>query len=71
MEEASYKEAPLTGCPVLEGASAFMEFNVVNIFDVGGDHDIVVGELINAVSLREGEVDDSLTLPYIGWSYAG
>lgn len=71
MQEATYTEAPETGCPVLEGASAYMEFRVVEILDIGGDHDIVVGELVNAESLKDGEVDDSLTLPYIGWSYAG
>jgi flavin reductase (DIM6/NTAB) family NADH-FMN oxidoreductase RutF len=71
MKEASYTEAPETGCPVIEGAAAFMEFKVVEIFDAGGDHDVVVGELINAESLKEGEVDDTLSLPHIGWSYAG
>jgi flavin reductase (DIM6/NTAB) family NADH-FMN oxidoreductase RutF len=71
MKEVAYTEAPETGCPVLEGAAAFMEFKVVDILDVGGDHDLVVGELVNAESLKDSEVEDTLSLPHIGWSYAG
>lgn len=71
MKGANYTPSPQTGCPILEGAAAFLECKVVQIVDVGGDHDILVGEVINAEILKPGEVEDSLTLPDLGWSYAG
>ncbi|MGD2162116.1 MAG: flavin reductase family protein [Anaerolineales bacterium] len=71
MADATFEAAPETGCPVLEGAAAVIECEVVEIIDAGGDHDIVVGELINAQVFKEGEVGETLTLPYLGWSYAG
>ena len=57
--------------PVLDGAAAFLECKVVQMVDVGGDHDILVGEVISAEILKPGEVGDTLTLPDLGWSYAG
>jgi flavin reductase (DIM6/NTAB) family NADH-FMN oxidoreductase RutF len=71
MEKVEYTEAPKTGCPVLKEAAAYVEFEVVDIIDVGGDHDIVVGEAVNAGVNKSGEAGDTLTLPHIGWSYAG
>lgn len=71
MEEANYTPGPETGCPILEGAAAYLECEVVDLIDVGGDHDILVGEVINADILKPGEVSDTLTLPDLGWSYAG
>jgi len=71
MEKVKYTKAPETGCPVLKDAAAYVEFEVVDIIDVGGDHDIVVGEAVNAGVNKPGEAGDTLTLPHIGWSYAG
>jgi flavin reductase (DIM6/NTAB) family NADH-FMN oxidoreductase RutF len=71
MVDAKYEPAPETGCPVLEGAAAYVECKVVQIVDVGGDHDLVMGEVVGAGVLKDGEVGDSLTLPDLGWSYAG
>lgn len=71
MQDATYTAGAETGCPKLQGAAAFMECKVVEIVDVGGDHDILVGEVISAEILKEGDVDDTLTLPDLGWSYAG
>lgn len=71
MKDASYSDAPVTGCPVLEGASAYVECRVVQIVDVGGDHDIVVGEVVGGDVLKEIEASEALTLPKLGWSYAG
>ncbi len=71
MTEARFHPAPGTGCPVLEGAAAVIECRVKQILDTGGDHDLVVGEVVGAQVLKPGEVDDSLTLMDIGWSYAG
>ena len=71
MEEANYSPAPETGAPVLQGAAAFIECRVTQIVDVGGDHDIVVGEAINADVMKEGGPPDVLSLTQLGWSYAG
>lgn len=71
MDSAQYRPGPATGCPVLEGAAAYLECRVVNLIDVGGDHDLLIGEVVNAEILKPGEVEDTLTLPHVGWSYAG
>ena len=71
MDEADYSAAPETGVPVLAGAAAFIECKVTRIVDVGGDHDIVVGEAINAEIIKEGAPPDVLSLTELGWSYAG
>jgi flavin reductase (DIM6/NTAB) family NADH-FMN oxidoreductase RutF len=71
MKEANFERAQETGCPVLEGAAAVIECKVVDIVDSGGDHDIVVGEVVGAEIFKAGEVGDTLTLTDLGWSYAG
>jgi flavin reductase (DIM6/NTAB) family NADH-FMN oxidoreductase RutF len=71
METATFTPAPETGCPVLEGAAAFIECKIVAILDTGGDHHLIVGEVINAGVNQELEASEALTLPHIGWSYAG
>jgi flavin reductase (DIM6/NTAB) family NADH-FMN oxidoreductase RutF len=71
MKDAQYSEAPVTGCPILDGASAFVEFEVTDIVDPGGDHDIVIGKAVGAGVLKSGDASQMLTLPDIGWSYAG
>ncbi len=71
MKETSFALAPETGCPILQDAAGVLECRVVKIIDAGGDHDLVVGEVITAQELKPGEVEDSLTLMDLGWSYAG
>jgi flavin reductase (DIM6/NTAB) family NADH-FMN oxidoreductase RutF len=71
MKNASFTPGPETGVPILDGAAAYLECKVVQMVNVGGDHDILVGEVINAGILKPGTVDDTLTLPHVGWSYAG
>lgn len=71
MKDARYTQAPVTGCPVLDGAAAYVECRVVKIVDVGGDHDIVVGEVVGGDVMKEVEASETLTLPELGWSYAG
>jgi flavin reductase (DIM6/NTAB) family NADH-FMN oxidoreductase RutF len=71
MKAAQYTPAPQTGCPVLEGAAAYLECRVVAMLNTGGDHDIVVGEVIGAGVHKPGEASATLTLPDLGWSYAG
>jgi flavin reductase (DIM6/NTAB) family NADH-FMN oxidoreductase RutF len=71
MEDASFKTAPVTGCPILDGAAAYVECRVVRVVDVGGDHDIVVGEVVGADVMKPGDAAETLSLPDLGWSYAG
>lgn len=71
MENAQYTPGTQTGCPILEGAAAYLECRVVQMVDVGGDHTVLIGEVVSAGSLKPGEVTDTLTLPDVGWSYAG
>lgn len=71
VEEAVYEDGPETGCPILKEAAAYLECQVVVILNVGGDHDIVVGEVIGAGVIKPGNSSDTLTMPDIGWSYAG
>ena len=70
MTGVKFERGAETGCPILEGAAAFMEGKVVQMVDVG-DYDVLIGEIINAGILKPGKVEDTLTLPDLGWSYAG
>ena len=71
MKDASFQPAPETGCPVLEGSAAYLECRVVRIIDAGGDHDIIVGEVVGAEVFKTGDAAESLSLTDLGWSYAG
>jgi len=71
MEGIKYSMDSITGAPLLEEAAAYLECKVVNILDVGGDHNIIVGEVVGASIKKPGETKDTLTLTNIGWSYAG
>ncbi len=56
-----------TGAPVLEDALGFVECRVREII-AGGDHDIVVGEVVEAGLNHEGPM---LDLTDTGWHYGG
>ena len=71
MKDARYSISPETGCPVLAGAAAYIEFKVSHVVDIGGDHDIVVGTPVGAEVLKPAEVSEIMTLAHLGWSYAG
>ena len=43
------------GSPVLEGALAWLECELIGEFDSGGDHIVVFGEVTDARLLREGD----------------
>ncbi len=66
MKDAKYTEGPETGVPILEGVAAYLECKVVNIIDIGGDHDVVVGEVVGAGLRKPGEASKTLTLPDLG-----
>ena len=71
MKELEFSPGTETGCPILNDAAAYLECRVRAIQDVGGDHNIIVGEVIGAGEKKPGSVVDTLSLPILGWSYAG
>jgi flavin reductase (DIM6/NTAB) family NADH-FMN oxidoreductase RutF len=58
----------VTGVPILKEAAAYLECEVERIFNVGGDHDIVVGRVVDAGLKRD---EEPLTLAVTGWQYGG
>ncbi len=58
---------PETGCPVLTVALAHAECRVLRVIE-GGDHSIVVAEVLECVRHREGE---PLLLSDTPWQYGG
>lgn len=71
MKDARYSPGPETGCPILEDAAAYLECRVINRLETGGDHDIILAEVVGAGVHKPGEAADTLSLPHLGWSYAG
>lgn len=71
MEGVAYTPASVTGCPVLAAAAAYVECRVVAMVDTGGDHEVVIGEVVGAGVNKPGKSDSTLTLVDLGWSYAG
>ncbi len=70
-KSANYSDGPATGVPVLDEAAAFLECEVVEIVDTGSGHSAVVAKVVGAGVRKEGKAADTLTLPDLGWSYAG
>jgi flavin reductase (DIM6/NTAB) family NADH-FMN oxidoreductase RutF len=71
MDGAKFTPGPQTQCPVLDAAAAFLECKVVKKLETGGDHDVLLAEVIHAEVRKPGEPEETLSLPHIGWSYAG
>ena len=60
--------AGATGAPILEDAIAFFECEVREIANEGGDHAVVIGEVVEA-GVRKDE--PALALMDTGWHYGG
>jgi len=71
MKGVEFSRGPQTGCPVLPQAAAYLECKLVGKLETGGDHDIILGEIVNAELRQASKPGEMLTLPGIGWSYAG
>jgi flavin reductase (DIM6/NTAB) family NADH-FMN oxidoreductase RutF len=56
---------------VVEGAAAYLECEVRTMVDAGGDHDVVIAEVVNAGVMKPGKAEETLTLLDLGWNYAG
>jgi flavin reductase (DIM6/NTAB) family NADH-FMN oxidoreductase RutF len=70
-QAANYSDGPQTGVPILDEAAAYLECEVVEIYDTGAGHSVVIAKVVGGAVRQEGEAADSLTLPDLGWSYAG
>jgi flavin reductase (DIM6/NTAB) family NADH-FMN oxidoreductase RutF len=69
--DANYSEGPVTGVPVLDEASAYLECEVVDIVDTGSGHSVVIARVVGGDVRKEFKPDETLSLPHLGWSYAG
>ena len=58
----------VTGAPILQDAIAYVECEVREIANQGGDHAVVIGEVIEAGVHRD---EPALTLMDTGWHYGG
>jgi flavin reductase (DIM6/NTAB) family NADH-FMN oxidoreductase RutF len=70
MHDVDFTLSPETKCPILDGAAAYIECQVIDIHPAG-DHDVVIGKVIGGEEIKPGDSGDSLTLEYLGWSYSG
>jgi flavin reductase (DIM6/NTAB) family NADH-FMN oxidoreductase RutF len=70
-KNANTSDTPVTSVPVLDEAAAYLECEVVEIVDTGSGHSAVIGKVVGAGVRKPGKAEDILTLPDLGWSYAG
>lgn len=70
-EKANYSDGPVTGVPVLDEAVGYIECEVEDIIDTGAGHSVVLAKVVGGNVNKEMEAADTLTLPQLGWSYAG
>jgi flavin reductase (DIM6/NTAB) family NADH-FMN oxidoreductase RutF len=70
-KDANYSLGPITGVPVLDAAGAFLECEVVEVFDTGSGHSVVIAKVVGGEVRKEFNVDETLTLTKLGWNYAG
>jgi len=70
-DSANYTDGPVTGVPVLDEAAAYLECEVIEMYDTGAGHSAVIARVVGGEVRKEGEAADTLTLPDLGWSYAG
>ncbi len=68
---ANYTDGPVTSVPVLDEAAAYLEVEVEEIFDTGSGHSAVIGKVVGGGEAKEIKVQETLTMPDLGWSYAG
>ncbi len=67
LNEVRYRTGK-TGAPILEDAIAYVECEIREIANEGGDHAIVIGEVVEAGVPRD---EPALTLMDTGWHYGG
>lgn len=70
-EKANFTNGPVTGVPILDEAAAYLECEVVEIYDTGAGHSAVIAKVVGGGVRKAAEASDTLTLPHLGWTYAG
>lgn len=68
---ASYSDGPVTGVPVLDNAAAYLECEVVETVDTGAGHSAVIAKVVGGDVRKDFKAGETLSLPQLGWSYAG
>lgn len=63
----AFVTSPATGAPVLEAATGYLDCRVTSVVE-GGDHAVIVGEVIEANIMKAG---DPLVLADTPWKYGG
>jgi len=71
MAQTHYTHSEALGLPVIDGAAAVMECRVRQWVETGGDHDVVIADVVSAQVFSKHEPSEGLSLPDLGWSYAG
>lgn len=71
MTNVEFTRGQRTDCPILPEAAAYLECKVVGKLETGGDHDLILGEVVNAEVRKAGGASETLSLPDLGWNYAG
>jgi flavin reductase (DIM6/NTAB) family NADH-FMN oxidoreductase RutF len=66
--DVPFKPGEATGMPIIDGAIASLECQVIHILDVGGDHDLVVGKVLEAQVHSD---EPPLALSDTPWNYGG
>lgn len=69
--QARYSDAPITGVPVLDDAAAYLECEVEELYDTGAGHSVVIASVVGGDVRKELDPAETLSLPQLGWSYAG
>ena len=70
-KQANTIDGPVTGVPILKEAAAYLECAVLEIIDTGAGHSVVLAKVVGGEVFKESGAADILTLPDLGWSYAG
>jgi len=63
-----FTAGPQTGMPLIDEAIAQLECEVLHILDVGGDHDLVVGRVVEAYVNSD---EPAILLSDTPWHYGG
>lgn len=70
-EAARWGPAPVTGLPVLDEAAAYIECEVAGELDTGSGHSVILGKVVGGGVRKKHAAEETLSLPFLGWSYSG
>ncbi|MBT3240629.1 MAG: flavin reductase family protein [Chloroflexi bacterium] len=70
-DNVEFTDGPVTRVPVLDGAAAYIECEVIDIVDTNSGHSVVVAVVVGGDVITDGKVEETLTLQDLGWNYSG